>query len=70
MKAPKSVLKGIFRKHASQVRLSKNTELLLYMDFLTYMKKLAMATRQEAVSANEKIVSRDSVRAAAKSIKM
>ncbi|KAM8809630.1 centromere protein W [Eudromia elegans] len=64
--APRSTLRKIIKKHKPQVRLAANTDLLVHLDFLLFLHRLAEEARTNAFENKSKIVKPEHVVAAAK----
>eukprot|EP00762_Andalucia_godoyi_P000757 ANDGO_03778.mRNA.1 Centromere protein W OS=Gallus gallus GN=CENPW PE=1 SV=1 len=65
---PKSTLKNIFKRHAPAHRLSRNSELMMYLNYVLFMRKLSQMAQTESTKDGSKIIRGRHVQAAAQRI--
>ncbi|KAM6081301.1 centromere protein W [Chlamydotis macqueenii] len=66
--APRSTLRKILKKHKPQLRLAANTDLLVYLNYLLFLHRLAEEARTNAFENKSKIIKPEHIIAAAKVI--
>ncbi|XP_063146847.1 centromere protein W [Candoia aspera] len=65
---PRSTLKSLVKKHKPHLRLGGNTDLLVHLNFLLFLFRLAEETRAKAVEEKSKIIKYEHVLSSAKII--
>ncbi|KAM6460420.1 centromere protein W [Liasis olivaceus] len=65
---PRSTLKSLVKKHKPQLRLGGNTDLLVQLNFLLFLFRLAEEARAKAVEEKSKIIKYEHVLSSAKII--
>ncbi|XP_066467589.1 centromere protein W [Tiliqua scincoides] len=65
---PRSTLKGLVKKHKPKLRMTANTDLLVHLNFLLFMHRLAEETRTKAISDKSKTIKYEHVLSSAKII--
>ncbi|XP_019393543.1 PREDICTED: centromere protein W [Crocodylus porosus] len=64
--APRSTLRGLIKKHKPQLRLATNVDLLVHLNFLLFLHRLAEEARINAFENKSKIIKLEHVISAAK----
>ncbi|XP_019375859.1 PREDICTED: centromere protein W [Gavialis gangeticus] len=64
--APRSALRGLIKQHKPQLRLATNVDLLVHLNFLLFLHRLAEETRINAFENKSKIIKLEHVISAAK----
>ncbi|XP_025925947.1 centromere protein W isoform X1 [Apteryx rowi] len=64
--APRSTLRKIIKKHKPQLRLAANADLLVHLNFLLFLHRLAEEARTNAFESKSKIIKPEHAIAAAK----
>uniref|UniRef100_A0A670Y277 Centromere protein W n=1 Tax=Pseudonaja textilis TaxID=8673 RepID=A0A670Y277_PSETE len=65
---PRSTLKNLVKKHKPQLRLGGNTDLLVHLNFLLFLFRLAEEARTKAIEEKSKIIKYEHVVSSAKVI--
>ncbi|XP_049674009.1 centromere protein W [Accipiter gentilis] len=66
--APRSTLRRIIKTHKPQLRLATNVDLLVHLNFLLFLHRLAEEARTNAFENKSKIIKSEHTVAAAKVI--
>ncbi|XP_010560806.1 centromere protein W [Haliaeetus albicilla] len=66
--APRSTLRRIIKTHKPQLRLATNADLLVHLNFLLFLHRLAEEARTNAFENKSKIIKSEHTVAAAKVI--
>ncbi|KAL7987780.1 hypothetical protein Chor_006699 [Crotalus horridus] len=66
---PRSTLKNLVKKHKPQLRLGGNTDLLVHLNFLLFLFRLAEEARTKAIEEKSKIIKYEHVVSSAKALK-
>ncbi|XP_042300234.1 centromere protein W [Sceloporus undulatus] len=64
----RSALKRLVKRHKPQLRLSANTDLLVHLNFLLFLQRLAEETRTTAIAEKSKTIKYEHVLSSAKII--
>ncbi|XP_033368698.1 centromere protein W isoform X1 [Parus major] len=64
--APRSTLRKIIKKHKPQLRLAANADLLVHLNFLLFLHRLAEEARTNAFENKSKIIKPEHTISAAK----
>ncbi|XP_025960918.1 centromere protein W [Dromaius novaehollandiae] len=64
--APRSTLRKIIKKHKPQLRLAANVDLLIHLNFLLFLHRLAEEARTNAFENRSKIIKPEHAIVAAK----
>ncbi|XP_070589570.1 centromere protein W [Erythrolamprus reginae] len=65
---PRSVLKKLLKKHKPQLRLSGNTDLLVHLNFLLFLFRLAEEAKIKAIEEKSKVIKYEHIVSSAKII--
>ncbi|KAF7253670.1 Centromere protein W [Varanus komodoensis] len=65
---PRSTLKRVVKKHKPHLRLGANTDLLVHLNFLLFLHRLAEEARTKAISEKSKTIKYEHVFSSAKII--
>ncbi|KAJ6655248.1 hypothetical protein lerEdw1_005592 [Lerista edwardsae] len=63
---PRGTLKGLMKRHKPQLRMTANTDLLVHLNFLLFLHRLAEETRTKATADKSKTIKYDHVVSSAK----
>ncbi|XP_067402890.1 centromere protein W [Emydura macquarii macquarii] len=66
--APRSTLRNLIKRHKPQLRLAANADLLVHLNFLLFLHRLAEEARTNAFENKSKTIKSENVMAAAKVI--
>ncbi|XP_068024738.1 centromere protein W [Melanerpes formicivorus] len=66
--APRSTLRKIIKSEKPSLRLAANTDLLVHLSFLLFLRRLAEEARTNAIQSRSKMIKPDHAIAAAKVI--
>ncbi|XP_054847772.1 centromere protein W [Eublepharis macularius] len=64
----RSTLKGLVRRHKPHLRMTANIDLLVHLNFLLFLHRLAEETRTKAIADKSKIIKYEHVLTSAKII--
>ncbi|XP_062981792.1 centromere protein W [Elgaria multicarinata webbii] len=65
---PRRTMKGLVKRHKPHLRLSANTDLLVHLNFLLFLHRLAEESRTKAISEKSKTIKYEHVVSSAKII--
>ncbi|XP_077156197.1 centromere protein W isoform X2 [Paroedura picta] len=65
---PRRVLKGLVRRHKPHLRMTANIDLLVHLNFLLFLHRLAEETRTKAIADKSKTIKYEHVLTSAKKI--
>ncbi|XP_075780232.1 centromere protein W [Pelodiscus sinensis] len=66
--APRSTLRSLIKRHKPQLRLAANADLLVHLNFLLFLQRLAEEARANAFKNKSKTIKSEHTIAAAKVI--
>uniref|UniRef100_A0A8C0ITA5 Centromere protein W n=3 Tax=Testudinoidea TaxID=8486 RepID=A0A8C0ITA5_CHEAB len=66
--APRSTLRNLIKRHKPQLRLAANADLLVHLNFLLFLHRLAEEARANAFENKSKTIKSEHAMAAAKVI--
>lgn len=66
--APRRAIKAIVKKHQPSLRMEANVDLLIHLNCLLFLRKLAMESRLKAFEEKSSVIKPEHIRAASKMV--